>query len=69
MGDTSYLNMFPEEIVNIFKSRVSRKLTYIEEVEMNQPNAVEMLRRVQELMQKAEMNYGDGRSGMLETES
>lgn len=67
--DKSGLNMFPEVIVNIFKSRIPRGLTNIEGVNINQPNVVEMLHRVQGLMREADLNYEGGRSGMLETES
>lgn len=68
--DKGCLNMFPEEIINVFKTRVSRPLTYIEGVKINQPNVMEMLRRVQELMSEEGLDYEpSGRSGMLATES
>lgn len=67
--DESFLTQYPDEVIDIFKTRLKRTLTSKEVQTVNNSDVINILLRVQELMKNAELNSDSGRSGVLETGS
>lgn len=68
-SDETCLSKFPEEILDVFKSRLRRKLTGREEASIKNYEVLDILKRVQDLMKNVDPTLHEGRVGTLETNS
>lgn len=63
------LSSFPEEILDVFKARLRRKFTGREHASIKNKEVLHILQRIKTLMENVELNFDEGRAGILETNS